>query len=473
MNPRNIPLLCDYYEYTMSNGYMEKGLKNHIVYFDIFFRKVPDNGGFAIAAGLEQLISYIKELHFDDSDIEFFRSKGVFGEKFLDYLRDFRFTGDVWAVPEGTPVFPGEPLVTIRAPVIEAQILETFALLTINHQTLIATKASRIVRAAAGRTVLEFGSRRAQGTDAAILGARAAYIAGCGGTACTVSDKWYGVPASGTMAHSWVQMFDSEYDAFKAFCELYPDNATLLVDTYDTLNSGIPNAIRAFNDTIRLDSGDLAFLTKKARKMLDDAGFRDCKIVVSNALDEWIIKDLLNQGACIDAFGVGDNLITSHSDPVFNGVYKVVAVEDDDGNITPRIKVSENVEKITTPHFKRIYRLYGKDGKAIADQICVYDETIDDSKPLRIFDPDATWKTKTLRDFKVRELMVPIFKDGGLIYEMPSLPEIRDYCARQMETLWDEVKRFSNPHQYYVDLSQKLWDIKNDLLHKARSDLSE
>ena len=483
MNPRNIPLLCDYYEYTMSNGYMEKGLKNHIVYFDIFFRKVPDNGGFAIAAGLEQLISYIKELHFDDSDIEFFRSKGVFGEKFLDYLKNFRFTGDVWAVPEGTPVFPGEPLVTIRAPVIEAQILETFALLTINHQTLIATKASRIVRAAAGRTVLEFGSRRAQGTDAAILGARAAYIAGCGGTACTVSDKWYGVPASGTMAHSWVQMFDSEYDAFKAFCELYPDNATLLVDTYDTLNSGIPNAIKAFNDTIRktgkgkcairLDSGDLAFLTKKARKMLDDAGFQDCKIVVSNALDEWIIRDLLDQGACIDAFGVGDNLITSHSDPVFNGVYKVVAVEDDEGNITPRIKVSENVEKITTPHFKRIFRLYGKDGKAIADQVCVYDETIDETRPLRIFDPDATWKTKTLRDFKVRELMVQVFKDGELVYDMPTLPEIREYHAKQMDTLWEEVKRFSNPHQYYVDLSQKLWDIKNDLLHKARSDLSE
>lgn len=480
MNPRNIPLLCDYYEYTMSNGYIESGLNDQIVYFDIFFRNVPDHGGFAIAAGLEQLISYIKELRFDDSDIEFLRSKGVFGEKFLSYLKDFRFSGDVWAVPEGTPVFPGEPLVTIRANAVEAQILETFALLTINHQTLIATKASRVVRAAAGRAVMEFGSRRAQGTDAAILGARAAYIAGCGGTACTVTDKWYGVPALGTMAHSWVQMFPSEYEAFKAYCELYPDNATLLVDTYDTLNSGIPNAIRAFKDTIvktgkgrpaiRLDSGDFAFLTKKARKMLDEAGLPNCKIVVSNALDEWLIRDLLEQGACIDSFGVGDNLITSHSDPVFNGVYKVVAIEDKEGNINPRIKISDNVGKITTPHFKKIYRLYDSDGKAIADQLCIYDEKIDESAPLTIFDPNATWKKKTIKNFKARELMVPIFKNGELIYDLPSLIDIREYCAQQMDTLWDEVKRFSNPHQYYVDMSQKLWDVRNDLLnemHKA------
>lgn len=479
MNARNIPLLCDYYEYTMSNGYIENGLADRVVYFDIFFRRVPDNGGFAIAAGLEQLISYIKELRFDESDIEFFRSKGIFGEKFLDYLRDFRFTGDVYAVPEGTPVFPGEPVVTIRARAVEAQILETFSLLTINHQTLIATKASRIVRAADGRTVLEFGSRRAQGTDAAVLGARAAYIAGCGGTACTVTDKWYGVPASGTMAHSWVQMFDSEYEAFKAFCELYPDNATLLVDTYDTLRSGIPNAIRAFKNTIkktgkgkcaiRLDSGDLAFLTKKARKMLDEAGLPDCKIVVSNSLDEWLIRDLLDQGACIDAFGVGDNLITSHSEPVFNGVYKVAAVEDENGNIIPRIKISENTEKITTPHFKKIYRIYGRDGKAIADQICIYDEVIDESKPLKLFDPEATWKTKTLTDYTVRELMVPIFKNGELVYDIPSLKDVRSYCAEQLDTLWDEVKRFSNPHHYYVDLSQKLWDVKNDLIHRSRN----
>ena len=472
MNPRNIPLLCDYYEYTMGNGYIENGLGDRMVYFDIFFRKVPDKGGFAIAAGLEQLISYIRDLSFSEDDVEFLRSKGIFGERFLSYLKDFRFTGDVYAIPEGTPVFPGEPLVTVRATAIQAQILETFALLTINHQTLIATKASRIVRAADGRNVMEFGSRRAQGTDAAILGARAAYIAGCGGTACTVTDKWYGVPATGTMAHSWVQMFDSEYDAFVAFCRLYPDNATVLVDTYNTLKSGIPNAIRAFKDTgvkrcaIRLDSGDLAFLTKKARRMLDDAGLPYCKIVVSNALDEWLIRDLLEQGACIDAFGVGDNLITSHSDPVFNGVYKLVAVEDSNGNIIPRIKISENVEKITTPHFKKIYRLYDGEGKAIADQICIHDETIDETAPLTIFDPDATWKKKTLRGFTVRDLMLPIFKDGELVYDMPSLDEIRSYHMEQMSTLWDEVKRFSNPHTYYVDLSQRLWDVRNELLSR-------
>lgn len=476
MNSRNIPLLCDFYEYTMSNGYIENGLEDRIVYFDIFFRHVPDNGGFAIAAGLEQLVSYIKDLKFNDDDIEFLRSKGIFGEKFLAYLKDFRFTGDVWAVPEGTPVFPGEPLVTVRATAIQAQILETFALLTINHQTLIATKASRIVRAADGRTVMEFGSRRAQGTDAAIMGARAAFIAGCAGTACTVSEKMYGVPALGTMAHSWVQMFDSEYDAFKAFCKLYPKSAILLVDTYDTVHSGIPNAIKCFkemgitNGGIRLDSGDLAFLTKKARKMLDEAGLTGCKIVVSNSLDEWLIRDLLEQGACIDSFGVGDNLITSHSDPVFNGVYKLVAVEDKDGNIIPRIKISENVEKITTPHFKKIYRLYNTEGKAIADQLCTYDEKIDEDEPLTLFDPDATWKKKTLTGFRAVELMVPIFKGGELVYNLPSLKEIREYHMEQMDTLWDEVKRFSNPHRYYVDMSQKLWDVRADLLNKSRSE---
>ena len=474
---RNIPLLCDYYEYTMCNGYVEKGIENKIVYFDIFFRTVPDHGGFAVVAGLEQLVDYIVNLRFSDSDIEFLRSKNTFGEKFLNYLKEFRFSGDVWAIPEGTPVFPGEPLVTIRAPVAEAQILETFALLTLNHQTLIATKASRVVRAAMGRTVMEFGSRRAQGTDAAILGARAAYIAGCGGTACTVSDKWYGVPASGTMAHSWVMMFDSEYEAFKAYCETYPNNASLLVDTYDTLNSGIPNAIRAFKDVllprgitkcaIRLDSGDLSFLTKKARQMLDEAGLKDCKIVVSNALDEWLIRDLLDQGAVIDAFGVGDNLITSHSDPVFNGVFKLAAIEED-GEIIPKIKISENVEKITTPGFKKIYRIYDRNGKAVADQICVYDEVIDKSKPLELFDPQATWKRKTLKGFEAKELMVKVIENGTLIYDLPPLDEIRRHCAEEMDTLWDEVKRFSNPHHYYVDLSQKLWDIRNELLNQAR-----
>jgi len=472
-NDRNIPLLCDYYEYTMSNGYVKNGLHDRMVYFDIYFRNVPDKGGFCVFAGLEQLVDYIINLRFTESDVEFLRSKNTFSEEFLQYLKDFRFTGDVWAIPEGTPVFPGEPLITIRAPIAQAQILETFALLTINHQTLIATKASRIVRAAAGRTVLEFGSRRAQGTDAAILGARAAYIAGCGGTACTVSDKWYGIPASGTMAHSWVMMFDSEYEAFVKFCELYPDNATLLVDTYDTLNSGIPNAIKAFKTlgiskcAIRLDSGDFSFLTKKARKMLDDAGLPNCKIIVSNALDENLIKDLLDQGAIIDGFGVGDNLITSHSDPVLNGVFKLVATEED-GKIVPRIKISENVEKITTPHFKKVYRIYDADGMAVADLICVHDEVLDTSKPLELFDPAATWKRKTMTNYTVKELMVKVIENGELACDLPSLQQIREHCSKELDTLWEEVKRFANPHQYYVDLSQKLWDIKNDLINESR-----
>ncbi len=472
MNARNIPLLCDYYEYTMSNGYMEKGLKDRIVYFDIFFRHVPDNGGFAIAAGLEQAVDYIMNLSFDDDDIEFMRSKGIFSEKFLDYLKNYHFTGDVYAVPEGTPIFPGEPILTIRATAIEAQIMETFLLLTLNHQTLIATKASRIVRAADGRTVLEFGSRRAHGTDAAIYGARAAYIAGCGGTACTVTDKMFGVPASGTMAHSWVQMFDSEYEAFKAFCELYPDSATLLVDTYNTLKSGIPNAIKVFKElkmkkcAIRLDSGDFSFLTKEARKMLDDAGLKHCKIVVSNALDEWLIKDLIDQGAKIDAFGVGDNLITSHSDPLFNGVYKLVAIEDRKGNIVPKIKISDNIEKLTTPGFKKVYRIFGKDGKAVADLICMHDEMLDETKPLELFDPEATWKRKTVSEFKARELLVPVIKKGKLVYDLPTLKEIREYHIKEMSSLWDEIKRFSNPHVYFVDLSQKLWDERNRMINE-------
>lgn len=474
MNPRNIPLLCDYYEYTMGNGYVDNGLADRIVYFDIFFRRTPDKGGFAIFAGLEQFIEYVQELRFSDSDIEFLRSKGIFGEDFLTFLKDFRFTGDIWAVPEGTPVFPGEPLVTIRAKAAEAQVLETFALLTLNHQSLIATKASRIVRAAEGRQVMEFGSRRAQGTDAAIMGARAAYIAGCGGTACTVSDKWFGVPARGTMAHSWVQMFDTEYDAFKAFCNTYPKSPIVLVDTYDTLGSGVPNAIRVFKEMgitdggIRLDSGDLAFLTKRARKMLDDAGLPGIRITVSNSLDEWIIRDLIEQGACIDSFGVGDNLITSHSDPVFNGVYKLVAVEDDDGKIIPKIKISECVEKITTPHFKKIYRLFDTDGKAFADLLCLHDEVIDESEPLTIFDPSAVWKKKTLTDFKAKELMVRIFDKGELVYDIPTLKEVRSYSLEQVGLLWDEVKRFHNPHSYYVDLSQKLWEIKQDMIHRSR-----
>ena len=468
-------MLCDYYELTMTNGYYACGMQNRITYFDIFFRSVPDGGGFAIAAGLEQAIRYIQQLHFDEDDIAYLRGRKMFSEGFLESLRNYKFTGDIWAVPEGTPIFPNEPIMTVRAPAIEAQIIETFLLLTLNHQSLIATKANRVTRAAQGRTVLEFGSRRAQGSDAAVLGARAAYIGGCKGTACTLTDELYGVPAGGTMAHSWVQMFDSEYEAFKAYCEIYPDNPTLLVDTYNVLKSGVPNAIRVFNEVlkprgltkcgIRLDSGDMTYLTKKTRKMLDEAGWESCKISCSNALDEYLIQDLLNQGAQIDLFGVGERLITARSEPVFGCVYKLAAVEDEAGNIIPKIKVSENVGKITNPHFKKVYRFYGNDtGKAIADYICLHDEVVDDSRDLEIFDPQATWKRKSIYNFKAKELLVPIFKNGELVYEMPSLPDIQKYCAAQVDTLWDEVKRFDNPHTYYVDLSQKLWDIKYALL---------
>ena len=471
----NYTMLCDFYELTMGNGYFQTGLEDRICYFDVFFRKVPDGGGFAIAAGLEQIIEYIKELHFDEEDLAYLRGKGVFDEGFLEYLRTFRFTGDIWAVPEGTPIFPGEPILTVRAPAIQAQFIETFVLLTLNHQSLLATKANRIVRAAKGRPVSEFGSRRAQGVDGALLGARAAYIAGCAATACTMADQWYSSPATGTMAHSWVQMFPDEYTAFKTYCQLYPHAATLLVDTYNVLKSGVPNAIRAFQEVllpqgitscgIRLDSGDLAYLSRKAREMLDKAGLTQCKIVVSNSLDEYIIRDLLDQGAAIDAFGVGERLITAKSDPVFGGVYKLAAIEEEDGTITPKIKVSENPSKITTPHFKKVYRLFAKDtGKAEADYICVHDETVDQGQPLELFDPDATWKRKTLSNFRAVELLVPVFRGGELVYSLPSIEDSRDYCARQVDLLWDEVKRFEFPHNYYVDLSSRLWQIKQDLL---------
>ena len=470
-------MLCDYYELTMGNGYFRKGMDNQKVYFDLFFRSVPDGGGFAIAAGLEQVVEYIQNLHFDDEDIAYLRSRNMFDEGFLEYLRNFRFTGDIYAVPEGTPVFPREPLITVRADAIQAQLLETFLLLTVNHQSLIATKASRIVRAAEGRAVMEFGSRRAQGSDAAILGARATYIAGCSGTACTVTDEVYGVKAVGTMAHSWVQMFDDEYDAFKAYCELYPDNAVLLVDTYNTLGSGIPNAIRAFNEVlkprgitkcgIRMDSGDLCYLSQKARTMLDEAGWESCTITLSNALDEYKIEALLRQGAKVDSFGVGERMITASSEPVFGGVYKLMAVEDPDGTIHPKIKISENVVKITVPSFKRVYRFYGADGKAEADYMTLRHETVDDTKPLEIFDPDNTWKRKTMENFTARELQVPIFLNGELVYDLPTLEEIRAYCKKEVDTLWDEVKRFDNPHQYYVDFSQELWDLRDELLHNG------
>lgn len=476
MTQRNYTLLCDFYELTMGNGYLVNGMADQICYFDVFFRRVPDNGGYAVAAGLEQVIEYIKDLHFDADDIEFLRGKGIFSEEFLSYLKDFRFTGDIWAVPEGTPVFPQEPILTVRAKAPEAQLIETFILLSINHQSLIATKSSRIVRAAKGRPVSEFGSRRAQGADGAVLGARAAYIAGASGTACAISDKIFGVPAGGTMAHSWVQMFDSQYEAFDTYCKIYPKSATLLVDTYNVLKEGVPDAIKAFDNNfgrdrrdvnlgIRIDSGDIAYLSRRARQMLDEAGYPHCKIIASNSLDEFTIRDLLNQGACIDAFGVGERLITSESEPVFGGVYKLAAIEDKRGNIIPKIKISENTSKITNPHFKTVYRLFDrKTGKALADQICLYNEEIDDEKPLEIFDPNYTWKRKTLSDYKAVRLMKQIFRDGELVYELPTLGQIREYCKEQMETLWDEVTRFENPHDYYVDLSQKLWDIKKKLL---------
>ena len=476
----NMTMLCDFYELTMGNGYFRNGYKDRITYFDVFFRKVPDEGGYAIAAGLEQLIDYIENLHFSEEDIAYLRGRNLFCEEFLDYLRHFRFTGDIYAIPEGTPVFPREPMVVVRAPSIEAQLIETFTLLTINHQSLIATKANRICRAAMGRTVLEFGSRRAQGADAAIVGARAAYIGGCAGTACTISDQLYGVPAGGTMAHAWVQMFDSEYEAFKTYCETYPTNATLLVDTYNTLKSGVPNAIRAFNEVlrpmgitkcgIRLDSGDMAYLSQEARRMLDEAGWPECQISVSNSLDERLIQNLFLQGAQIDMFGVGERMITAKSEPVFGGVYKLTAVENEKGEIIPKIKCSENVEKITIPHFKKVYRLYNRDnGKAIADYMTVYDETVNENEPLMLFDPYATWKTKNVCNFEARELLVPVFLKGKRVYQSPSLKEIQSYCKQQVDTLWDEIKRFDNPQTYYVDLSQKLWDIQQELLRKNRS----
>lgn len=475
MENRNLTMLCDFYELTMAGGYFKNGVHKRNAYFDVFFRSVPDGGGFAIAAGLEQIVNYIKDLHFSAEDLDYLRSKKLFDEEFLNYLADFRFTGDIYAVPEGTPVFPYEPIITVRAPAIEAQLIETFLLLQINHQSLIATKANRIVRAAQGRTVLEFGSRRAQGADGAVIGARAAYIGGCAGTACTLTDELYGVPAGGTMAHSWVQMFDSEYEAFEAYCKLYPHSATLLVDTYNTLKSGVPNAIKAFKNilvpqgitdfAIRLDSGDISYLSKKARKMLDDAGLPNCKITASNALDEYLIRDLMMQGAKIDTFGVGERLITAKSSPVFGGVYKLAAVEDENGGIIPKIKISENTAKITNPHFKRLYRFYDREsGKALADELCLRDEVINENEPHTIFDQNAVWKTKTLTDYTVRDLQEPIFKNGKLVYELPSLDTIKNYCREQIGTLWDEVKRFENPHTYYVDLSQKLWDEKRRLL---------
>ncbi len=468
----NLTMLTDFYELTMANGYFEKGYKDKIAYFDMFFRKIPDNGGFAIIAGLEQLIGYLDNLKFEEADIEYLKAKGIFSEGFLEYLRNFKFECDVWAVPEGTPVFPGEPLITVRGPIIQAQYIETIVLLAINHQSLIATKANRIVRAAKDRSVMEFGTRRAQGASAAVHGARAAYIGGCIGTACVLAERDYNVPATGTMAHSWVQIFDSELEAFSTFAKMYPENVVFVVDTYNTLKSGVPNAIKVFADQniekmgIRIDSGDITYLSKKARAMLDAAGFPQCKIFASNSLDEYIIREVIEQGACIDVFAVGERLITSKSEPVFGGVYKLAAVEED-GKISSKIKISENIEKITNPGFKTLYRLYDKDtNKAIADVITLAQEIIPEDKDYELFDPGFIWKRKIASNFYAKKLQVKIFEKGQCVYKLPTLEEIRDFCKQQVGTLWEEILRFENPHEYYVDLSKELWELKDQLIKK-------
>lgn len=479
-NARNLTLLMDFYELTMAGGYFEEGYTDKVGVFDMFFRKVPDDGGFAIAAGLQQFCEVIDDLHFSEEDIAYLRGKGCFSEPFLDYLRHFSFHCNVWAVEEGTPIFPNEPIVTVEGPAIEAQLIETLLLVTFNHQSLICTKTSRIVRAAKGRPVMEFGSRRAQGYDGAVLGARAAYIAGAVGTACVLADRQFGIPALGTMAHSWVQMFPTEYEAFKRYTELYPDNCTLLVDTYNVVKSGVPNAIRVFDEVlkplgkrpkgVRIDSGDIAYLSKKVRRMLDEAGYPDCGICASNSLDEYIVRDLLLQGAQIDNFGIGENLITSKSSPVFGGVYKLVAVKDGDTYL-PKIKISETVEKITIPHRKKLYRIYDNEtGKAMADYIAMYNEDVGPHDELTLFDPVETWKKRTFTNVTIKKINVPVYVQGKRVYESPKLEDIKAYCAAQVDTLWDEVTRFENPHRYYVDLSQKLWDERQRLLNEYGQD---
>ena len=474
---RNLTMMTDLYQLTMMYGHFVRGSKDEAV-FDLFFREPTGNSTYAIVAGLEQAIDYIKNLHFSAEDVAYLEGLHLFSEEFLQYLREFSFTGDLYAIPEGTPVFPGEPLLRVKAPVMQAQLVETALLTIVNHQTLIATKANRVCYAAGDTSVMEFGLRRAQGPDAGIYGARAAMIGGCVGTSNVLTGQMFDIPVMGTHGHSWVMSFDSELEAFRAYAKVYPDECLLLVDTYDVIRQGIPNAITVFKELraqgheplgIRIDSGDLAYLSKKARKMLDDAGWTDCKISVSNSLDEYLIQDMLLQGAQIDMFGVGERLITAKSEPVFGGVYKLVAVEEPDGTIVPKIKVSENVEKITVPHFKKVYRFYGRDnGKALADYMALHDETVDDTRDLTIFDPLATWKKKRIYNFEARELLVPVFLHGKRVYDSPPLPEIREYCRQQIDTLWDEVKRFDYPHKYYVDLSDKLWDIQQHLLRSSQ-----
>ena len=480
---RNLTMLMDYYELTMANGYFVKGFQNKIVSFDMFYRKNPDNGGFVVSAGLEQLIEYVSNMHFSKEDIDYLRSKGEFSDAFLDYLADFHFSGTIEAIPEGTICYPNTPIVTVTAPVIEAQLIETMLLLTINFSSLIATKAARICRAAGDMDaiVMEFGARRAHSYDAAVLGARAAYIGGVAATATVLCDEKFGVPAIGTMAHSWIQFFDTEYDAFRAYAEVYPDNCTLLIDTYDILKSGAVNAIRVAKEVlepmgkrlkgVRIDSGDLAYFSKKLRKMFDAAGMQDCKIVVSNSVDEYLIRSLQEQGACINSFGVGERMITSKSDPVFGGVYKLVAVMNDEGEFVPKIKISENIEKITNPGKKKLWRIFSKEtGYALADLISMSDETFDGTKPIPYIDPIKPWKKMSFHDVEVKEMQQVIFKDGKLVYDKPSLDDIRNYVKIQLiEQVWEEEQRFENPHVHYVDWSTKLYDIKKQMLEQYDS----
>lgn len=477
MSKRNLTLLTDLYELTMMQGYYEKG-QNEKVIFDVFFRQNPCNNGYSVCAGLDQVIDYIKNLHFTYDDVDYLRGLGIFKEDFLHYLSGFHFSGDIYAIPEGTVVFPKEPLLKVVAPIMEAQLVETAILNIINHQSLIATKTSRIVFAANGDGIMEFGLRRAQGPDAGLYGARAAMIGGCVGTSNVLAGQMFDVPVMGTHAHSWIMSFPDEYTAFKTYAEMYPDNCTLLVDTYDTLKSGVPNAIRVFQefkDTgkplikygIRLDSGDLAYLSKEARKMLDEAGFPEATICASNDLDEFLLHDLKMQGAAIDSWGVGTNLITSKDCPSFGGVYKLAAIQNEEGEFVPKIKISENTEKITNPGNKTIYRIYEKaSGKIKADLICFADEVIDPKQDLLLFDPMDTWKKTKLAGgtYTVREILLPIFKNGECLYKSPTLKEIAAYCREEKDTLWDETKRLFYPHRVYVDLSQKLYDVKQSLL---------
>ena len=478
---RNLTTMTDFYELTMSAGYLEEGYQDKICVFDMFFRRVPDGGGFAIMAGLEQFIQAVDNLHFTQEDLEYLRSTGVFSERFLEYLKDFRLHCNIWAIREGVPIFPHEPIVTVEGPTIECQLLETLLLVTFNHQCLIATKANRIVRSASGRPVMEFGARRAQGYDAAYYGARASYIGGCGSTSCVMAARDFGIPASGTMAHSWVQMFPSEYEAFKKYAELYPDACMLLVDTFSVLKSGIPNAIRVFDEVlkplgkrpkgVRIDSGDIAYLSKKARRMLDEAGYPDCTICASNSLDEYLVRDLISQGARVDSFGIGENMITAKSDPVFGGVYKLAAVKNEDGSYQPKIKISESSEKLTIPGLKKVWRIFDEDGKAMADYITLYDEEVSTEHGITLFDPVETWKERTYVNCTARCISTPIYVEGKRVYQCPSLQEVKTFCKEQLSTLWDEVKRFENPHGYYVDLSQKLWDTRQELLRAISKEL--